>query len=646
MGIEVKQLDGVAVVTIANPPVNAASQSVRQALMDAVIQCDSNSAIVAVVVTGAGRLFMAGGDIKEFGLPPVEPHLPDVLLAIEKATTPWVAAVHGAALGGGLELALACRARIADKEASLGFPEVHLGLIPGAGGTVRLPRLVAAETCLDMIVGGKPISAARAYEIGLVDEIVEGDLLTGALSYAKSLPSDLIATLQKAPNFPTDNNAFESKKSHLSAKARGQLSIDAAINAVDNGLSLAPEDALQQERDTFIALKNSDQSTALRYIFLAERASLSDPRCKAESKPIDHVGVIGGGTMGAGIAASCLLAGIAVTMIETDDKAANTGALRVKAILANSSKRGLISEETRQTFENSFDANASYQTLAKTQLVIEAVFEDMSVKKQVFESLSSATPNDAILASNTSYLDINELAQVVTNPSRVIGMHFFSPAHIMKLLEIVLPDSVSDQTVASATAFAKRLKKTAVLAGVCDGFIGNRIMSAYRREADYLLEDGAYPQQVDRSMKEFGFPMGIFEMQDMAGLDISWAMRKRQAATRDPNTRYVNIADKLCEQGRFGRKTDKGWYRYSDGELMIDPEVTDLIDSERNRKGTKPVEFTDAQIMNRILSAMQGEAHKVLEDGIAQRATDIDVVMVSGYGFPRWRGGPMHMASI
>lgn len=648
MSVQYKRYGDVAIVTIDNPPVNALSQDVRQGLLDALSFCEENADISCVVLNCTGRTFVAGADIKEFGKPPIAPHLPDVLLAIENATKPWLAAIHGTALGGGLELAMVCHARIASVDAKMGLPEVNLGLIPGAGGTVRLPRLVAPSLALDTIAGGKPISAPQALKAGLIDKIADDDLTQSALDYAKTMPRDILPTLDKQPCEPIDISAFEAQKVKLLAKAGGQISVRAAIAAVDRALEAEPLLALHQERQSFVELKASSQSRALRHIFFAERATLSDPRCKAKAKAINQIGIIGGGTMGAGIAAACLLAGLQVTMIETKKAAAEQGRARVHTILADTAKRGLISPDTHTQLHSNFKVGIDYKSLSNTDLVIEAVFEDMAVKKSVFAELDRVTRNDAILATNTSYLNVNEIAECVSDPSRVVGLHFFSPAHIMKLLEIVVPENVSDEVIATASAFAKRLKKTAVLAGVCDGFIGNRIMSAYRREADYLIEDGAMPQDVDRAMRDFGFPMGIFQMQDLAGLDIAWAMRKRKASTQDlaasaSSERYVEIADKLCEQGRIGRKSGKGWYLYKSGKPEVDPHVTALIVAQRRAKNIQPVTFTDLEIMSRILSSMQSEAARVLDEGIAFRADDIDVVMTSGYGFPRWRGGPMFM---
>ncbi|EAR52101.1 3-hydroxyacyl-CoA dehydrogenase [Oceanicola granulosus HTCC2516] len=637
--VSVRREGAVAVVTIDNPPVNATSQAVRAGLLDAVAACDGMD-VTKVVLACAGRTFVAGADVREFDKPPAPPHLPDVLAAIEGAAVPWVAAIHGTALGGGLELAMACHARVAAADAKLGLPEVTLGLIPGAGGTVRLPRLVPAETALGMVAGGRPVPARQAQAAGLVDALAEGDLLEAAKAHA----AERTPTLARPVRRLGDRAAYDEAAEAQRRKARGQLSVGAAVDAVDRALTLPPDEALAAERAAFLELKASEQSAALRHLFFAERATLSDPRCKGAPRPVEQVGVVGGGTMGAGIAAACLLAGLAVTLAERDTEAAAAARGRVEEILAASVARGKIDDARRATLLAGFAATADTADLAGADLVIEAVFEDMDVKAAVFAELERHTRPDAILATNTSYLDVAALARSLRDPSRVIGLHFFSPAHVMKLLEIVLPDGVADDVVATAARLARRLGKIAVLAGVCDGFIGNRIMSAYRREADYLVEDGASPWEVDAAMRDFGFPMGVFEMQDLAGLDIAWAMRKRRAATRPASERYVAIADRLCEAGRLGRKTGAGWYDYAAGARAPSPATERIVAEERAAKEivARPVSRED--IMARLLGAMQAEGAAVLAEGIAARSGDIDVVMANGYGFPRWRGGPMFMA--
>lgn len=643
MTVSVDRSGEFAIVTIDNPPVNAAAHSVREGLMHAVTQCDEKDDVSAVILICAGRTFVAGADIREFGKPPLEPHLPDVLMAIELAKKPWIAAIHGTALGGGLELALACHGRIASSDAKVGLPEVHLGLIPGAGGTVRLPRLAPVVDALEIITSGKPINANRALALGIVDQVADGELLDAAKAFASALPASAGPTLKRPVNKPSDVDGYQTARNKILAKGRGQESIAAAIEAVESSIANPVDASFANERETFLKLKTSEQSEALRHVFFAERATLQDPRCKEKPRPFSNVGVIGGGTMGAGISAACLLSGLRVLMVERDAEAAAAGQARVFNILEQSRKRGIISESREAELRSSFDAQSNYPSLGQADLVIEAVFEDLAVKKQVFDELEKVTSETAILATNTSYLDVNEIAASLRDPSRVIGLHFFSPAHIMKLLEIVLPEKVADDVVATAAALSKKLRKMPVLSGVCDGFIANRIMSSYRKEADYLVEDGALPWDVDRAMRNFGYGMGIFEMQDLAGLDIGWATRKRLAPTRDPNERYVEIADRLCELGRFGRKTGSGWYRYDSGKAVPDAEVEKIISDERDKKNVSRQTFTDDEIMDRILSAMQNEAQLVLDEGIARQASDIDVAIINGYGFPRYRGGPMFM---
>ena len=643
MTVNITMDGGLAIVTINNPPVNAAAHAVREGLLNAVSTCDEAGSLSAVVLICEGRTFVAGADIREFSKPPVAPHLPDVLHAIENAKVPWVAAIHGTALGGGLELAMACHARIAAADAKMGLPEVHLGLIPGAGGTIRLPRLAPISDALEIITSGKPIKADRALELGVVDLITREDLLESAKRFALNLPGTVGPTLSKPVKEIPDVDGLDGLKKKIIAKARGQESIAAAVACVEYSIAHSPEEAFQNERDTFLKLKSSRQSEALRHVFFAERATLQDPRCKGETRPFGKIGIIGGGTMGAGIAASCLLSGLNVLMIERDEEAADAGKQRLHAILEQSASRGIISDERKAELHSNFDALTGYDALHDTDLIIEAVFEDMAVKKEVFSELDKAARSDAILATNTSYLDVNEIAECMKDPSRVVGLHFFSPAHIMKLLEIVLPQNVADDVVATAAAFSKTLRKMPVLSGVCDGFIANRIMSSYRKEADFLIEDGALPWEVDKAMRDFGYGMGIFEMQDLAGLDIGWANRKRLAPFRDPSERYVAIADRLCELGRFGRKTGSGWYNYETGKAVPDPDVEEIIAKEREKKQIEKQFLSADDIMNRILNAMQLEAQKVLNEGIAYQASDIDVAIINGYGFPRYKGGPMFM---
>lgn len=632
----------IAVVTIDNPPVNATSHAVRQGLLDALRETEADPAIKAVVLLCAGRTFVAGADIREFGQPPKEPHLPDLLWQIEGASKPWVAAIHGTALGGGFELAMACHYRIAVAEAKLGLPEVSLGLIPGGGGTARLPRLMPLDQALDMIASGKPIRATQAQEAGVIDAIANGALKIAAIAMAQRLDAPR-PTRECSVIAERKSGAFEAAAQKIQARAKGQLAPSAAVEALQNARDLPIDAALEAERALFLKLRDSDQSKALRHIFFAERGTTRAERLKnADPLALAHIGVVGGGTMGAGIAAACLLAGLRVTMIERNAEAAEAGAKRLHAIIDESLARGKLTAEAHAERRAAFAAHASYNALGDADLVIEAVFEDMSVKHDVFAALDTATRKTAILATNTSYLDVAQIAAATRHPARVIGLHFFAPAHIMKLLEIVVPESASDQALATAVSLGKKLGKIPVLAGVCDGFIANRIMSAYRREAEYMLEDGALPWEIDTAFEAYGFPMGPFRMQDLSGLDISWAMRKRQAATRDPAMRYVDIGDKLCEAGHFGRKSGRGYYLYdAAGKASPSAETEALILEESARKSITRQSFSADEIMARILSVMHTEAKRVLDEGIAQSADDIDVVMVNAFGFPRWRGGPM-----
>ena len=523
-------------------------------------------------------------------------------------------------------------------------PDIHAVILMCAGRT-----FVAGDLALEMVAGGKPISAAKAMDAGLVDRVTTDNLKGAAISFSAelALSEAPVATQNRRVQTPARQDVFDTKASAIVKKARGQNSPQAAIEAVRNALTLPAKTALEQERRIFLSLKSDPQSKALRHIFFAERASGRVECIKGVSPhDLNQIGVIGGGTMGAGIAATCLLAGFQVIMIERDIDAALRGQKRVFGILDGYLKRGLLSDSKHATVLGSFQTNTDYGDLVDADMVIEAVFEDMAVKTEVFQKLQAATRPDAVLATNTSYLDINQLAASLDDPSRVIGLHFFSPAHIMKLLEIIKTDVVADDVLATGIALAKRLGKTAVLAGVYDGFIANRIMSAYRRECEYMLEDGALPWETDRVMTAFGLPMGMFQMQDLAGLEISWAMRKRQAATRATSQRNVSIADTLCEMGRLGRKTGKGWYNYASGSAVPDLEVTDLVLSESSRKGIGRFDIPDHEIMSRILLAMQTEGQAVLSEGIARSADDIDVAMVNAFGFPRWWGGPMYQKHL
>ena len=650
MPVSIELNPPLATVRINNPPVNALSHEVRKGLQEATDQLNVYEDIKVITLICEGRTFIAGADIREFGKPPKEPHLPDVISTIEASSKPWIAAIHGTALGGGCEVTLGCHYRVAVPSAKLGLPEVNLGLIPGAGGTVRLPRLTGVQKAIEMVTSGKPVTAQAALESGLIDALApEGKLEEFATEFATSkLNTKPPLAVSKRPilNPPSKDEADEILDS-VRAKARGQLSPVEAASSVLDACNLELKQSFKKERERFVKLKESFQSKALRHVFFAERQTTKIDEIK-DVKPIDitQCGVVGGGTMGAGITTAMLLAGLKVTLVERNHEEVEKAHNRVTKTLEASLARGVISEQKFQHIKASFIATENDQDLQSCDLVIEAIFEDMETKKSLFTRLSKICPTSTIFATNTSYLNINEMAAEIPHPERVIGLHFFSPAHIMKLLEVIKTDTVSNEVLATGFALGKKLRKVPVLSGVCDGFIGNRILASYRKQCDYMLEDGASPQEIDDAMRAFGMPMGPFEMQDMAGLDIGWANRKRLAPTRDPNERYVKIADKLCELGRFGQKTGSGWYEYPNGARkgVPDPIVDQIINEERAAAGITPQKFDQEEIQTRILDAMIMEGNKILEEGIARSASDIDMVMILGYGFPRWRGGPMFMA--
>ena len=640
--------DGVAVITVNNPPVNAISQAVRQGLMDAMATLASDSSAQAAVVIGAGNVFIAGADVREFGKPPLAPFLPDVIAALESSSKPVVAAIHGVALGGGLEIALGCHFRIADAKAKMGFPEVNLGIIPGAGGTQRLPRVAGVAAAVDLVTSGRQVGAKEAQTLGLIDAIADGDLLPSAKAFAKSKIGAALPRISERPVPPPPApDFFETEGAKVKRSARGQESPVRALEAIKAAVDLPYAEGLKRERAIFQELRDSDQAKALRHVFFAERAVSKVPGLEsAKPRKVEVVAVIGGGTMGAGITTAALRSGLKVKMIEADDAAVARGKANVEKNLDGFVSRGRMTADSKAEHMGRFSATTDYGATSDVDLAIEAVFEDMNVKKDVFKRLDAAMKPGAVLATNTSYLDIDEIAGATKRPQDVIGLHFFSPAHIMRLLEIVKPAKTGDDVIATGFEVAKKLGKTGVLSGVCDGFIGNRILAKTRRQADYMIEDGAMPWDVDKAIEAWGMAMGPFRVMDLAGLDISWAMRKRQAATRDPAERYVAIADRLCEKGWFGQKTGRGWYVYEGGKAAPNPEVEGIIVTESARKGITRRAIPADEIQRRILYAMINEGARILEEGIARRPLDIDMVEIHGYGFPRWRGGPMCQADI
>ncbi|PTT38659.1 3-hydroxyacyl-CoA dehydrogenase [Acidovorax sp. HMWF018] len=644
----------VLVVTIDNPPVNALGAAVRQGLLVAMQQAQADAAVVAVLLVGAGKAFIAGADIREFGKPPVAPILPEVCRAIENLNKPVVAVLHGAALGGGLEVALSAHYRLALPVATLGLPEVNLGLLPGSGGTQRAPRLMGAQAATTLMLSGQPLKAQAALQAGLVDKLVEGaDPLAAGLAYVRELlaaNAPVRRTRDLAIAEPQAALAWlDAQKAETAKKSRGLFSPLKIIECVQAALQLPFDEGMARERALFMECLDSPQRAGLIHTFFAEREVVKVPEAQAaQPRPVASIAVIGGGTMGAGIAVAALDAGLPVTMIERDAESIARGRANVEKVYNALVAKGRMTEAAQAAVMARYTGSTSYADIANVDLVIEAVFEDIEVKKAVFRELDRVCKPGAVLATNTSYLDIDAIAAATGRPQDVIGLHFFSPANIMKLLEIVVPAKVAPDVVATAFELARKLKKVPVRAGVCDGFIGNRILAVYKQAADYLLEDGASPYEIDAAVRGFGFAMGPFQVTDLAGGDIGWATRKRRAATRDPKARYVEIADRICERGWFGQKTGRGFYLYPDGARtgQPDPEVLAIVDAERAKKGVTPRSFSADEIMRRYMAAMVNEGAKVVAEGIALRPLDVDVTFVAGYGFPRHRGGPMKWADM
>ncbi len=650
MTVNLETRGGVAVLTLNHPPVNALSAVVKQALLDHLEKALADEAVNALVIAGAGKHFSAGADLREFGASAsAGPVLPDLIDRIEASAKPVVAALHGTVAGGALELALGCHYRVAGDGAELTLPEVGLGILPGAGGTVRLPRLVGVEAALDLILSGRRVTAAEAVALGLIDEAApRGAALDAAVAFAERVsrrtPRRTRDLTLKMPGPET----LARIEADLRKAARGRQAPQAAFDCVKKALMLPFAEAMRLERATFLELLNRDESRALRHVFLAEREAQDAGELKKGTtvRAIRSVGVVGFGTMGSGIAMAFGNAGIPAVVIDETREAVDLGLARVRAVYEESFARGRITGEECDVRLARVRGATDYRELAEVDLVIEAVFEEMDLKHQVFARLDEVCSDKAILATNTSSLDVDAIAEETKDPSRVLGLHFFSPANVMKLVEVVRPATVSATTLSSALDVVKRIGKIGVVVGVCDGFVGNRMLYAYRRQADFLLEEGALPAQVDRALREFGMAMGPFQVGDLAGLDISWRVRKRQAATRPKGLRYSPIADRLCEQGRFGQKTGAGWYRYEKGSRtpLPDPEVEALVRSVSKELGFKRREITDAEIVERCFGALVNEGALLLEEGVAARAGDIDVIWVHGYGFPRHRGGPMHWA--
>jgi len=641
MGGQVRQdvEGGVLILTIDNPPVNASSQGVRAGIAAGIQRLVSDPALVAAVLIGAGDSFVAGSDLGEFGGTVPEPLLPSVIADIEDCAKPVVAALDGFALGGGLELALGCDARLASQRAQVGLPEVTLGMVPGAGGTQRLPRLVGREAALEIILSGRRVPAVEAHELGIVDEIVTGDLLSAAVRYATTARKRRVAELA-VPDSPTED--LEAVVGRVVRGARRANAV-AALELVGSAGSGDIETALRRERERFDELRLSPDAAALRHIFFAERAASRRAGTTPRQPGVDRVGIIGAGAMGAGIGAAFALAGIGVQLIDTDATQAQRGRERIQQTLDKAVARGRLSVEAAVGVSARLGASTDLADLGDADLVIEAVVEDPEVKASVLRAAAVAAP-DAVLATNTSYLSVSRLAESLEDPSRLVGMHFFNPADVMKLVELVPGSTASPRTLGVALQASKQLRKVAVLAGDAEGFIGNRIYSVYRRHAEYLLEDGALPEDVDAAMEGFGFGMGPFAVADLSGLQIARSLRDRWRSTGRLPARYVDIPDLLCDRGWWGRRSGRGYYRYDEGVRTPDPRVHELIVAESARKGIRRRAIGAEEIVTRLVGAMVVEGAKVVAEGVAQHPDDVDVVVVNGFGFPRFLGGPMWWA--
>ncbi|MDD1527962.1 3-hydroxyacyl-CoA dehydrogenase [Bradyrhizobium sp. WBOS7] len=644
--VKLERHDEVGIVTVNSPPVNALSAAVRGGILECIKAAIADPAIKGIVLTCAGRTFIAGADITEFGKPPKPPALNDVLSEIENSPKPVVAAIHGTALGGGLEVALACHFRVAVKEAKLGLPEVKLGLLPGAGGTQRLPRAVGPELAVKMIVGGDPIGAAEALKNGLIEEIVEGPA-SGGEAFVRKLIAEkrplrrLRDDDSKIAAAKADRSIFTNAVAAMTKKSRGLEAPFAAADAVGYAIDLPFDEGLKKEREGFLKLVASDQSKAQRYAFFAEReaAKIAGVPEGTKSRPVNRVAILGAGTMGGGIAMSFANAGIPVTLIETGEEQLKRGMGIMQKNWEATAARGGIPADAPAKRMALINGVVGIENVGDADLVIEAVFETMAVKKEVFGKLDQYAKQGAVLASNTSYLNIDEIAKSTKRPQDVLGMHFFSPANVMKLCEIVRADKTAPDALVTAVNIARKIAKVPAVVGVCDGFVGNRMLAQRGKQSEKLLFEGALPQQVDAVVTKFGMPMGPFAMGDLAGLDIGWRSRKDRGIKSE-------IADALCEAGRFGQKTGKGYYKYEAGSRapLPDPEVEKLIDETLARLGRKKRVVSDEEILERMMYPMINEGAKILEEGIAARPSDIDVVWLYGYGWPIYRGGPMFWA--
>ncbi len=644
--VKLERHDAIAIVTVNSPPVNALSAAVRRGIFECVKSAAADPEVKAIVLTCAGRTFIAGADITEFGKPPQPPGLGEVIAELENCSKPTIAAIHGTALGGGLEVALGCHFRVAVKEARLGLPEVKLGLLPGAGGTQRLPRAVGPELAVKMIVGGDPIGAAEALKQGLIDEIVEGPA-SGGEAFARKVLAEkrplrkLRDDDSKLAAAKADRSIFTNAVAALTKKARGLEAPFAAADAVGAAIDLPFDEGLKKEREGFLKLMNGDQSKAQRYAFFSEREAAKIAGVPEGTKPrnVERVAIIGAGTMGGGIAMSFANAGIPVTLIETGDEQLKRGMGVMRKNYEATAARGGIPADAPAKRMGLINGVVGLENVKDADLVIEAVFETMAIKKEVFTALDKYAKPGAVLASNTSYLNIDEIAKVTSRPQDVLGMHFFSPANVMKLCEIVRADKTAPDALTTAVAVARKIAKVPAVVGVCDGFVGNRMLAQRGKQGEKLLYDGASPQQIDGVVTKFGLPMGPFAMGDLAGLDIGWRSRQDRGI-KSP------IGDALYDAGRHGQKTGKGYYKYEQGSRapLPDPEVDKMLDEVRAKMGRKGRTVSDEEILERMMYPMINEGARILEEKIAARPSDIDVIWLYGYGWPIYRGGPMFYA--
>ena len=652
--ITLERSGDVALLRLTNPPVNGLSFTMRAALGQRMTEAQADDTVAAIVIAGAGRMFCGGADIREFSAPPPAgaASLPAILDEIEASPKPVVAAIHGVAAGGGMELALACHLRLAAPGTRLGLPEVTLGILPGAGGTQRMPRLIGVEAALDVIVGGKLHPVETAVALGFADECVEGDPVETAVARARELaasgaPLRRASRLEAARGRPEIFAEFRKK---MAKRARGFDAPYACVDCVETALTMPYAEALKNERAVFHRLRESDQSAAQRHAFFAERevAKIPDVPRDTPVRPVASAAVVGCGTMGGGIAMSLANAGLPVTVLESSEDALDRGLATIRRNYAATVSKGRLSQAEMDARLARITSTLDVADLGAADIVVEAVFEEMPLKKEVFARLDHVCRPDAVLATNTSTLDVDAIAAATSRPEQVIGTHFFSPAHVMTLMENVRGARTSPETIATVMKLSKTLGKVGVLVGVCDGFVGNRMLYAYRRQADFLLEEGALPPQIDRVVYDFGMPMGPYQMGDLTGLDVSWRVRKAQAATRPAHLRYSPIADRICEMGRYGQKTGAGWYRYEPGSRVPipDPIIDELIAGVSAELGIARRAVRDDEIVPRLFYPLVNEGAKILDEGLALRAGDIDIIWMHGYGFPRYRGGPMFWADL